>query len=390
MLILFYAQARAVPAGNRPPEGNPRHAVLIEYFHTPGCEECRRISEEVLPPLVELMGDDIDLRVYDIFNEPDFLRLSELQSRLNVQTSERVSVYIDETTYLGGYKAISEKLIPAVEEAILARTDAERRPGMNKSERSPEAGKQKPGAIMLKGRSAPMTAAIVAFAGLVDGINPCAFATLIFFITMLTVSGRRRRELIAAGTGFCAAVFLAYFMIGCGAFRLFLSLAARWRVGETLRWITVACLILLCALSFRDAWIFSHGGKAGSAALRLPDAFRNKIHSIIRTRLTAPGIVFGSFGIGIAATLIESVCTGQIYLPTLIYLSRQADSRRTALAMMALYNLMFIAPLILIFLAAFVGVSNRRLLKWSRANAVFGKILLGAFFAVLAITMARI
>ena len=36
----------------------------------------------------------------------------------------------------------------------------------------------------------------ILFAGLLDGVNPCAFATLVFFVSYLVFIGRRRRDII--------------------------------------------------------------------------------------------------------------------------------------------------------------------------------------------------
>ena len=39
----------------------------------------------------------------------------------------------------------------------------------------------------------------VVLAGLVDGLNPCAFATLVFFVSYLTISGRKGRDVLTVG-----------------------------------------------------------------------------------------------------------------------------------------------------------------------------------------------
>ena len=56
----------------------------------------------------------------------------------------------------------------------------------------------------------------VVLAGMVDGLNPCAFATLIFFISYLTISGRKGQEVIFVGIAFTLGVFIAYLVIGLG------------------------------------------------------------------------------------------------------------------------------------------------------------------------------
>jgi MFS family permease len=56
----------------------------------------------------------------------------------------------------------------------------------------------------------------VVSAGLIDGVNPCAFATLIFFISYLSFVGRKRNEILWVGIGFSGSVFLTYLLIGFG------------------------------------------------------------------------------------------------------------------------------------------------------------------------------
>ena len=52
-----------------------------------------------------------------------------------------------------------------------------------------------------------------------------------------------------------------------------------------------------------------------------------------------------------------------------------------------LYNLMFILPLLLLFLAAWRGTSMPVFLNWSRKNVVAGKTALGCLFLLLAALM---
>jgi hypothetical protein len=56
----------------------------------------------------------------------------------------------------------------------------------------------------------------VLLAGVLDGVNPCAFATIIFFLSYLHVARRSPREILAVGAAFILAVFLTYFVAGLG------------------------------------------------------------------------------------------------------------------------------------------------------------------------------
>lgn len=399
VLLMFSAYCPGMAQSARATLAIRPSTVLVEFFYSTGCDECREIEDEVLPQLQELMGTSIDLRKYDILNPTNYLYLAALHAKSGVHTTERVSIYVDERIHMGGLKTIKAKLISTVEAASLAKTEdglptiaLGRRwddgPSCVRALRRASAGRQTPDTSsandVLKQRMETWTIPAIALAGLVDGLNPCAFATLIFFITLLAVAGKRGGELIAVGMGFCTAVFLTYFLLGFGVFHVIQKLTAFHRSGEALRWVMVAVLAGLCMLSFKDALAFGKTGQARAVILQLPGTIRKRIHGIMRSPLTARRLFLGSFTIGGLVTLLESICTGQFYVPTLVYLSSQAAVGRQALGLLTLYNVMFVIPHVVVFTAAYRGITNERLLAWSRTNAVWSKVLLGLGFAALA------
>jgi cytochrome c biogenesis protein CcdA len=66
------------------------------------------------------------------------------------------------------------------------------------------------------------------------------------------------------------------------------------------------------------------------------------------------------FVVGILVSVFEFACTGQIYLPTIIYMLKLPGYRFSALGYLLLYNLMFIVPLIIIFMLAWKGVTSEQ------------------------------
>ena len=62
---------------------------------------------------------------------------------------------------------------------------------------------------------------VIIGSGLVDGINPCAFTVIVFFISYLSLQGYRKRELVATGISFVFAVFATYTLVGLGVFNFF-------------------------------------------------------------------------------------------------------------------------------------------------------------------------
>ncbi len=57
---------------------------------------------------------------------------------------------------------------------------------------------------------------LVAAAGLMDGVNPCALAVILLLIAFLYTVRRARQEIFALGSAYILAVYGAYFLIGLG------------------------------------------------------------------------------------------------------------------------------------------------------------------------------
>lgn len=103
--------------------------------------------------------------------------------------------------------------------------------------------------------------------------------------------------------------------------------------------------------------------------------------------LTARSLLVGSLVIGVAVTALESVCTGQVYVPTLVLVIKTGASVFRGTGYLLLYNVMFIVPLVIAFVLAYRGFRTERFVQWSIRNVVPSKILLGLLFVVLAVLM---
>lgn len=348
--------------------------VLVEFFYNPGCDECEVVKQEILPALHQTFGDAIRLEEYDLLEKTHYGYLVQLQERLGVRTSEPVSIYIDGTIHLGGLASIQQQL---------TNTIAQLRAGTIAGARSPPPRPVPPPEAILAKRMRSYSVGLIVGAGLADGFNPCAFSTIVFFITLLSAYGCRQRDLALVGLTFCATVFLTYLLIGLGAFHIIQKLAAYTLAGLILKWLMVTLLALLALLSFRDAWVFAQHRAAQKVLLQLPDSIKQRIHQVLRTNLTARGLITGSLVSGFLVTLLESACTGQLYGPTLAALALHPELGRLATPLLLLYNFMFIVPLVLVFLTAVAGIHNARLLDWSRHNVAWSKTFLGLLFVTM-------
>ena len=222
---------------------------------------------------------------------------------------------------------------------------------------------------------------LVLGAGLIDGLNPCAFATIIFFLSYLQVARRTPREMLMVGAAFILAVFLAYFMAGLVLHTVLEKITAQVAgIRRYLDWAFGGLALLAALLSFRDA-IKAKAGKLDEMTLQLPGFLKDRIRGVIRTGAKARRFVIAAFAAGFVISFLELACTGQVYAP-IIYGIQQG--RGDAVAWLLAYNLAFITPLVVIFLLAFTGMSNKRLIEFQTKHTFAVKIALGLIFTALA------
>ena len=224
----------------------------------------------------------------------------------------------------------------------------------------------------------------VLIAGLADGFNPCAFSIIIVLAGILAVGGRKRRARMLGGWAFCIASFLTYMAMGLGLMRLIRALESLRTVHDVVMALLSLSLFVLAALSVRDAFRYRKEKVPSAITLQLPDKVKRLIRVVAETSWSGPAVVITGFGCGFLVTLLDSLCTGQIYVPVLALISREAEAWRSFM-LLAVYNLAFIAPLIVIFILAAKGADSERMSRWSKRNVFPSKIAMGIVFAILGV-----
>jgi len=210
-----------------------------------------------------------------------------------------------------------------------------------------------------------LTIPAVMAAGFLDGFNPCAFALLVLFATFtltlvnaVTANGtpttEARRRLLGAGSLYVGAVFVTYFIIGLGLLS-FLG----WMGRDHL----VARIASIIALGMA-LWMLKDVFLPGvGPSMMAPGGTHGKMQKAMER-----GGLAGMLLAGVLVGICTVPCSGAMYLSITAVLHASGGGA-TGYALLALYNIAFIAPL-LILLAA---VSNRRVLgqlgRWNRANS---------------------
>lgn len=223
-------------------------------------------------------------------------------------------------------------------------------------------------------------------AGLLDGVNPCAFTTLVFLISALAVAGRSRIQVLQIGLFFSAAVFLTYLLIGLGFFQAIRMTSVFPAVAAVIRWILIAVLLAFAALSLYD-YFQLRAGRQDKILLQLPRTIKRRLHRDIKSRTRSAALIASSLVLGFLVSLFELACTGQVYFPTLVYL-HQVRRDAGSFSYLLLYNFAFILPLLIVFALSYWGISSQILSRLVQGSMKPVKLLLTALFLGLAVLTA--
>jgi len=381
---------RNLPAGSARSETlPPAGPVFAEIFTQAGCDDCEWVRQVFLPRAAARYGSNLVVQISYTTERAVLLRLLGLLESRGIRENAPVYLAIAATDVLAGRKAIDAQAFALVD-ARLEGEGSESRlaEGLAPSpvHAATPSESPPPDAAIADRLFARFTVPAVAIAGLADGFNPCAFATVVFLTSLLAAGGRSRRVRLLGGMAFCIASFLTYFLMGFGLLRAVRALDAVQWARLAITFATASALVVFAVLSVVDAVRFHRRRVASAVILQLPSSVKRRIHGISRVCFGGPAVLLGGLLCGAGVTLLESVCTGQLYLPLLVWLSREGGGAR-AWSLLLLYNAAFILPLFAVFLLAAFGMQNQRLADWSRRHVVPAKLLLALVFIALAVLL---
>lgn len=327
--------------------------VITEIYYSPGCKTCEEFISKEIPLLEEILEREISVNRVNILEADNLLSLENRLKDLNISMTN-FPILIYNNKVLQGEDVNSEKL-----EALINNSSSESQKPYNSSLEV-----VKPLQVFL--------------AGLIDGVNPCAFTTLLFLISSLFYIGRGKREILQIGLIFSLTIFLSYYLVGLGMLNVVRTANYFPIVAQIIRYLLILGLIVLAVYSFYDAWLVK-SGKTKEVKLQLPKKLKRKIHQTIKDNTRKRGLITGTIIIGIMVTIFELSCTGQVYLPIIAYIIK-IEGSLSAYAYLTLYNLAFILPLLIVFVTIYRGTTNERLVTWFQNRLFSIKIILGLFF----------
>jgi hypothetical protein len=349
-------------------------SVDLAYFYQKGCSKCDRAA--YLLKYLSNKYPRLNIQEIDI-NTPDGTRLNEtLSTRLNLPVEKRLtapSIFIGQDYLLPG--EITETRL----EALIRKYEKVESPSALKVQKG-EIAKAEDSMVE---RFKSFGLLTILSAGLIDGLNPCAFATLIFFISYLTFVGRKKREILWVGIGFSGAVFITYVLIGVGILSFVQRFSFLPIFSRVVYLLTIAFALVLGIYSFYD-YIQLKRGRHAEMKLQLPDFLKKRIHQIIRRESKSSRYLLAAVFAGFMISLLEFACTGQVYLPTILFVTNIPSLKTSAFSYLMLYNVMFIVPLLIIFGISYWGVTSEQLSFFLKKRAPTIKLVTTLLFFTLA------
>ena len=344
----------------------PPGPVSLEYYGEIGCSHCDTFEETTLPAAAARAGVAVELEQVDILSARGYELCRERLAEFGQEFRIFPVLIIGNNAYQGS-SAIEEHL--DAELGFFARAGSYR----------PRVSVAAPSGTLPGVR---LEFVPIVLAGLVDGINPCAFTTLLFFLSFISLRGGSRGRIAGHGLLFAAGVFLAYLLIGLGLFNLLRSGIRMTGFRLALRILVSVLSAGFCALTIRDLRLLRLG-KPSDMRWGLPDAVKRGIHSSIRGGVRSAFLPAGVFLTGVVVAVLELACTGQVYFPTLAYMA-QTDSGWLGIGSLLLYNLAFILPLLAVLALILLGIGQDRIRGFFERRIALAKGALAVTFAALA------
>ncbi len=352
--------------------------LTVYVFDKPGCSGCDRLKIE-LKYLRKKYEKNLDIKAFSIKGDQAKIFNEVLCVKYKVPEEHHLAtpaIFFGEKAICGEKEFRKSSLTREVVKAI---NDAGKHPTPEISEADLIRAKQ---VIVRRYRNLAWGAILLA--GLLDGINPCAFVTIIFLLSYLTLRKYKRHEVLLVGVSFSGAVFLTYLLIGLGFLKVADSIQEIPLLKHIIYYGAIALAGIIGILNIIDYFKVRHGS-LDDMKLKLSSGLRGKINSVIRKNVKMHYFFIGAAVIGFSVSILELACTGQVYLPTILFIINTQGYELKAVLMLVGYNLAFIVPLLIVFALFWYGIGDKVLTHWLQRFGGGIKLATGILFLALAI-----
>lgn len=340
-------------------------AICIIYFYSTGCSKCAKIKP-FIEDLEKKYGDKIYINKLEIsHNLENYKMYNNYCGIQNIPLEGRgvPMIAIGDTFFLGPNQ-IQTKLEPEIEKILKTDVRVCPLPG----EMSCHAVTTSPEDVNPVASTKRITLPLILGAGLIDGINPCAFAVLLFLIAFLLEISSTRKRMIKAGSVYIIAVYITYLLAGLGL----LTVIQVSGISSIVVKVAAVFAIFAGLVNIKDYFWYGKG-----FSLQIPESKKGVIERWTRKANIPAAIV-----LGFLVSMFELPCTGGVYLAILAMLATTVTKIK-AVYFLLVYNFMFVLPLIVILIAITKGMKAEHVENWRKAKRTWMRLVLGLVLLIL-------
>ncbi len=222
---------------------------------------------------------------------------------------------------------------------------------------------------MVVAASVPEVGTIVVTAA-IDSLNPCAIGVLIMLIGLLVSSKDKKEKLLYFGGIYILAAFSAYLLAGLGLLA-FMAYIPLWTT-QAISVVVGGFVVVAGIIEIKDYFWYGVGISLAIAPDRAKD-----IKRMMQQQINAKTIV----ALGIFVAGVELPCTGGPYLAITVLLSQNFNL--VAFALLVLYNIIFVMPLLIILGAVMVGMKVSDIQMWKQQHRATMRLAIGIILVFL-------
>jgi|GEM_PF-727365 len=223
--------------------------------------------------------------------------------------------------------------------------------------------------------------AMIIGAAIADALNVCALGVLIFLIaSVLSKTKRDHKEALKVGLAFIAGIYIMYFLTGIGMFHILKELVAATGTIGLFKKIIGAFALLVGLLNLKD--YLSYGSLGFT--MEVPKSW-NKTTTKILEGVTS---IRGAFLAGLVISFFLAPCAVTIYASVIGMMSTMDIPFAAAVLILAIYNLAFVLPMLIVVFMVYFGVSRTGGMEmWRQRNKRRMHLFTGIIMSVLGIVL---
>jgi hypothetical protein len=320
----------------------------ILYFSTSACESCESVNGFLasLPETFEVNknGNTISSKLIvekrNIIEEGNLTLYQRLLSDYKVPEEDRVvPLVFFQTGYLSGEKAIRAGLKDVIMSGGAVNFTKQITNTANK-------------ASGLSFKDIPKMLA----AGLLNGFNPCSFSMLFLLLSLILA---KKENVLKLGLVYLASKVLAYLAIGVSLYYILgvIESGLLSSIRGIIRIILILAAFLLAAVNFAD-FLNARKEHYDKIRLKLPKKVRNADNSIMKKLINGnkKHLWIMVFILGFLISAGEFLCTGQVYLATILTMIHVSSAEGAiSYLLLLIYILMMILPSFCVVILVYRG-----------------------------------